>query len=311
MLYFAHTPYLRGAIAALAGVMAVPAAIPAEAASVGAAVPPAPLLEAEGAPPAQAPDEGRDDPTMPSESCLTSTICTVKNKVRWGTPAWSPDFCARIARGVLASSKRNGISPSLLLAVAVNESDLDEKAVRVTTRNGKVYAKDSGLMGIRCLVDDRGKCTNGYVRGLSWKTVMDPITNIELGARELARWRKGGVARVTVRVRSGGALVSKQKYVPCHHKTHAFWAHYNHGPVYISKGPARHYPHKVAVLQHALAQALNVDPAELKEVARVTVRDRGERERTADRPVGTQIRKLCSQIREGGGQCATVASLAN
>lgn len=302
LLSFAHTTFPRRALAALAGAMVVPAAVPVEAASVA----PAAMVET-----AAAPAEPAADPAIPSESCLASTICSVKNKVRWGTPAWTPSFCARIAKGVLASSKRNKVSPSLVLAVMMNESDLDEKAVHVTTRNGAVYAKDSGLMGIRCIVDKQGKCSNGYVRGLSWKTLMDPLTNIELGARELSRWRTGGVARVTVRVRKGGRIETKQKYVQCQHKTHAFWAHYNHGPVYIDKGPARHYPHKVAVLQLALAQALNVDAAELKQISRVTIRDKGERERTPDRPVGARIRKLCDQIREGGGQCANVASLAN
>ena len=45
------------------------------------------------------------------------------------------------------------------------------------------------------------------------------------------------------------------KDVPCTHANHAFWAHYNHGPRYIDHGPARHYPHRVAVIDHALASA--------------------------------------------------------
>jgi hypothetical protein len=210
---------------------------------------------------------------------------------------------------VLDSAKRNDISPSLLLAVMVNESDMDEQAARPTVKNGSLYAKDSGLMGIRCVLDKKGTCTNGYVRGMAWKKLMDPFTNIELGARELARWKTGGVNRVTVRVRSGGQLVTKQKYVPCHHKTHAFWAHYNHGPVYIDHGFARHYPHRVAVLEYAIAHALNVDAPELTQVPRITIHDKGQRERTADRPIEPRFRKLCSQINEVGGQCSSVASL--
>jgi hypothetical protein len=292
LLNFAHPTSLRRTLAALAGALTLPAAVPVEAASVA----PSPLLETAQADAVEQADPV--DPGTPREDCLATTICSVQNKVRWGTPAWTPEFCGRIARGVLASSKRNDISPSLLLAVMVNESDMDAQAARVTTRNGKVYAKDSGLMGIRCLVDGRGKCTNGHVRGLSWKMVMDPIVNIELGARELARWRTGGRDRVTVRVRSGGQLVEKKKLVTCRHRNHAFWAHYNHGLLYISKGPARHYPQKVAVLQRALAEALDVDATELAQVSRVTLRD-------------TRIRKLCSQIRQGGGQCASVAALTN
>jgi hypothetical protein len=166
-------------------------------------------------------------------------------------------------------------------------------------------------MGIRCVFGKgNGMCTNGYVRGLAWKKVMDPLTNIELGARELARWRTGGVTKKVVRVREDGQLIKKTKYVYCQHKNHAFWAHYNHGLIYIDHGFARHYPQRVAVLQTALARALNVDAPELKQISRLTVRDRGERERTADRPVEPRFRKLCSQIAEVGGQCASMASLA-
>jgi hypothetical protein len=208
---------------------------------------------------------------------------------------------------VLDSAKRNDVSPSLILAVMLNESDLDEKAVHVSMKNGAVYAKDSGLMGIRCVLDQRGYCRNGYVKRLAWRKLMDPLTNIELGARELSRWRTGGVKKVTVRVRKNGHLEQKQKYVSCGHKNHAFWAHYNHGPRYIDHGFARHYPHRVAVLEYALARALNVEAPELKQVSRITVRDRGQRDRTPDRPVEPRFRKLCTQIREVAGQCSSVA----
>jgi hypothetical protein len=301
LLSFAHTTLHRRAIVALAGAVVVPATLPAQAASV------APSMLVETAPQEAVTTE--QDRAIPPEPCLANTICSLKDKVRWRTAAWTPDFCHRIAQGVLESAKKNDISPSLLLAVMVNESDMDEHAAPITLKNGSIYAKDSGLMGIRCVLDKKGMCTNGYVRGLSWKKVMDPLTNIELGARELSRWRTGGVVKVTVRVRSGGHLVEKHKYVPCHHKTHAFWAHYNHGPLYIDHGPARHYPHRVAVLEYAIAQALNVDATELKQVPRITIHDKGQRERTADRPVEPRFRKLCGQIREVGGQCANMATL--
>src|SRR5204863_57576 len=120
-------------------------------------------------------------------------------------------------------------------AVMLNESDMNEKAVVTTMHGGQVYAKDSGLMGIRCVVDKHGRCMNGNVRGLYWKSVMDPLTNIDLGAHELATWRDGaGVEQVTVHVRDQwGHIRPKTKYVTCPHKTHAYWAHYNHGPRYI------------------------------------------------------------------------------
>jgi hypothetical protein len=65
----------------------------------------------------------------------------------------------------------------------------------------------------------------------------------------------------------------------------------------------------VAVLEYALARALSVEAPELKEVTRLTVHDRGQRDRTADRPIEARFRKLTSQIDEVGGQCANMASL--
>jgi hypothetical protein len=306
LLYFANTTFPRRAIVAFAGAMAIPAAA-AHAASV------APASLQEPAPPESAAPELAAPPpdgAVPPEPCLASTICSLKERVRWHKAAWSPEFCHRIAQGVLDSSKRNDVSPSLLLAVMVNESDLDEHAAPVTMKNGKLYAKDSGLMGIRCVLKN-GWCTNAYVRGMSWRKVMDPLTNIELGARELARWRKGGgITKVTVRVRDeNGQLVEKQKNVPCQHKNHAYWAHYNHGPRYIDHGPARHYPHRVAVLEYAIAHALNVEAPELKQVSRITIHDKGQRERTVDRPVEPRFRKLCDEIHEVGGQCGAVPTL--
>ncbi len=250
---------------------------------------------------------------VPSESCLADTICEVKDKVRWRTAAWKPEYCARIAHAVRESSQRYAIPPALILAVMVNESDMDAGAIRTTLKNGTVYAKDGGLMGIRCIVDRQGRCNNGHVRGLAWKDVMDPVTNIDLGTRELAHWRDGGgVTRVTVRTRDRhGVLHTRQKNVPCLHKTHAYWAHYNHGPRYIDHGPARHYPHRIAVLYYALARAMNLDTSELTAM-RLTVRDPGKRPRTADHPVEARYRKLCQAIHGSAPACGapTTAALA-
>jgi hypothetical protein len=306
LLSLAKTTFFCRATAALAGAMIMPAAAPVHAASGPTSLPPDALVES------STDAEPQADPAMPSPSCLSATICSVKEKIRWGVPAWTPEFCDRIAEGVLASAKRNNVSPTLLLGVMMGESDMNEKAANVVRKNGRLYAKDSGLMGIRCVFGKgNGMCTNGHVRGLSWKKVMDPLTNIELGARDLARWRTGGVVKKIVRVREGGQMVSKQKWVYCPHKNHAFWAHYNHGNVYIDKGFARHYPQRVAVLQNALARVLNVEATELKEIPSLTVRDRGERQRTADQPVEPRFRKLCSQILEVGGQCSqNVATLS-
>ena len=127
------------------------------------------------------------------------------------------------------------------------------------------------------------------------------------GARELAYWRSGGaVTKAVVKLRdANGRLRPVFKNVPCRHKDHAYWAHYNHGPFYIAKGHPRHYPHRVAVLDHALASVLNVDAPELRGTA-ITVHDAGKRRRTADRPLEARYRKLCTQI-QAVGACSAVA----
>lgn len=283
--------WFRPAVAALAGGMALPA-VSARADAEGAIAPASPSASLQ---------EPVSDRAFPSESCLASTICSLKQRVRWRTPAWRPEFCLRIARAVLSSAARHDMPPSLILAIMLNESDLNEKAFRVSLRGGVVYAKDSGLMGIRCVVDRAGGCVNGNVRGLAWSKLMDPFTNIELGARQLDHWRTAGVARATT--------TGKPRYVRCRHATHAYWAHYNHGPLYIDSGRARHYPHRIAVLYYALARAMNLESPELTRSHAITIRDPGRRRRTSDRPVEARYRKLCAHIRESGGSCTNVASL--
>jgi hypothetical protein len=243
-----------------------------------------------------------------AEACLAQTICAVKERIRWQTPAWTPSQCRKIADAVSESAKRHDLSPTLLLAVMVNESDMNEKSSRTYTRSGKIYAKDGGLMAIRCILDEKEEhCTNGNVRGVAWKDLMTPTTNIELGARELAHWRDGGgVARTTiVKLDDEGHRYKVNKDVPCQHKTHAWWAHYNHGPRYIDKGYPRHYPHRIAVLDHAFATVMNTPAPELKS-GRITIHDAGKRERTIDRPLEPRYKKLYEQIMSSG-TCSALA----
>ncbi|HEV3031328.1 MAG TPA: transglycosylase SLT domain-containing protein [Polyangia bacterium] len=249
--------------------------------------------------------EGESD--TPSNDCLTNTICSVKEKIRWQTPAWTPSQCRRISDAVSTSAKRYHLSPTLLLAVMINESDMNEKASRAYTRDGKVFAKDGGLMAIRCHVDAHDRCTNGDLKGMAWKDLMEPATNIELGARTLAHYRDGGavMTKTIVKLDENGRRERVTKEVPCTHKNHGFWAHYNHGPHYIDKGYARHYPHRIAVLDHALAQVMNVPAPELSHGA-ITIHDPGKRERTADRPIEPRFKKLCGQILSSGS-CSALA----
>jgi hypothetical protein len=294
LLAFGQTSVTH-AIAAFAGMMALPLSLPNHEAKIGT------TLESKPA--------GKIEPSLPSISCLATTICEVKDRVRWRTAAWKPAFCEKVAREVMDASKRYDIPPALIMAVMINESDMDEKAFRTTIKSGRVYAKDGGLMGIRCIVDKHGKCVNGNVRGMRWSDVMDPITNIDMGARELAHWRTGGgITNVTVRTRDNhGVLRTKLKHIPCAHRTHAYWAHYNHGPRYIDHGPARHYPHRIAVLYYALARSMHMDTSSLTAM-HLTVDDPGKRRRTADRPVEARYQKLCQAIRGTGAVCVEPAT---
>src|SRR4029077_20036879 len=92
---------------------------------------------------------------------------------------------------------------------------------------------------------------------------------------------------------------SVTKDVPCPHRTHAYWAHYNHGPRYIDKGYPRHYPQRIAVLDHALATVMNTPAPELA-MGRITIHAPGKRERTPDRPMEPRFKKLTGQILSSG-----------
>ena len=268
---------------------------------------PAPSVVASpGTPATTAAPKVETDEAAPAD-CLTSTICAVKEKIRWQTPAWTPSQCRTVAGAVSSASKKYNLSETLLLAVMINESDMNEKASRSYTRDGKVFAKDGGLMAIRCHLDSHERCTNGDVKGMAWKDLMDPATNIELGARTLAMYRDGGavMSKTITKLGPDGHREHVTKDVPCTHKNHGFWAHYNHGPRYIDKGYARHYPHRIAVLDHALAQVMNVPAPELERGA-ITIHDPGKRERTADRPLEPRFKKLCEQIRSSAS-CSAVA----
>jgi hypothetical protein len=243
---------------------------------------------------------------LPSVACLASTICAVKQRVRWRTAPWTASYCHRIAQSMLEAAERERLSPALLLAVMINESSLDAYATRPTMKGNTLYAKDGGLMGIRCIVDSSDRCTNGRLRGMRWSEVIRPETNIALGARALAYWRDaGGVIETTSRVRQpSGEVTTRTRYRRCLHKDHAYWAHYNHGERYISRGPARHYPHRVGVLYYALARAMSLETQTQALMSMpLSMSDAGRRPRTADRPVEPRHVSLCRSISSIGPVC--------
>jgi hypothetical protein len=204
-----------------------------------APVVPAPAIIASAlAAPAAVPD---------SEEAVARALCSLKTRIGARRTRWTPARCTELAAAVMASASRHQLSPALLLAVMIQESDLDENAARLS--HGKTGpARDSGLMGIRCVLGRGGRCTNALVRGLTWRQVMQPHTNIELGARYLAHYRAAG---------------------GCRHRDHAYWAHYNHGTRYIAHGRARLYPRHVAALYTALGETLGLDLSELTRVKTV------------------------------------------
>ena len=120
----------RGAVAVFAGAMAFPAALPAR------MVPRTEIHTPAVA--SSSPERG-----MPTEDCLSNTICAVKDRVRWRVSAWKPAFCQKIAHAVLESAERYQIPPALILAVMINESDMNEVTFRTTVRNRAIYAAAS------------------------------------------------------------------------------------------------------------------------------------------------------------------------
>lgn len=243
--------------------------------------------------------------------CFARRLCAVKEHIRWRTPAWDGETCLALATAIKDTAAKYFLDPSLILATLVNESELNENAVRVTYIGKKIHAKDGGLGGIRCiLAKDAKTCVNSLVYGVTWKEVMVPTTNIGLTGKILAYYRDGGaITKKTVKVRRNGRLRAEYRIVPCIHKNHAWWSHYNHGPSYKDHGPARHYGHRVAVLYAALLRAGDASITdELRKP--ITIRDKGQSQRTIDKPIGKRQRHLVAEIMECSGICPKIAARA-
>lgn len=104
-------------------------------------------------------------------------LCQIKAAIRWRDRAWSPAECERIATALNETT-----TPPQFLAMAINESDLRERAQRITVLADGRLARDLGLLAVRCVTDpeaqERDRCTNGAARGLYAHQLLDPGINV-------------------------------------------------------------------------------------------------------------------------------------
>jgi len=110
-------------------------------------------------------------------------VCTVAHALR---QPWQADRCQAVA-AALATTRE----PATMLAIAVLETGM--RPTKRHLRNGPKVV-DVGLLGVACRLR-RGHCTNWPVRGMTVAELQDTRTNIEAGARVLAKKRRINHAR--------------------------------------------------------------------------------------------------------------------
>jgi len=74
-------------------------------------------------------------------------VCAVQNAIRWRDSAWGEDMCRAVAGAANSTNE-----PSQSFARAVNESDLVNRALRLTLRPDGAVAADVGFQGVRCVL---------------------------------------------------------------------------------------------------------------------------------------------------------------
>lgn len=206
------------------------------------------------------------------DRCFIENLCSLKEAVRWKTPAWTEGMCKKVGRALIREAAENGIPRYLLLSVMINESDMNEKAARLTLKAGRLVAWDGGLMGVRCKVGPDGKSCTNYKGRFKYRDLLKVETSIKLGAKKLAAVRED----------------------KCKHKDHPWFAHYNWGSKIFRTGVARSYPQRVAVLWKALTDAQGVQQPELAGLRFVQIA--GKRPVTIATPVGQRHKELVSKI---------------
>lgn len=215
-------------------------------------------------------------PVNMEDRCFVERMCELKEMIRWRTPRWTMDMCRRVGNAVLAEERTSGLPRELILAVMINESDMNDKATRpYYDEKGKLKSWDGGLMGVRCIVDKDGlSCTN-YMKKVTWKALLIPEVNIKLAVRK---------------------MVAARDLHQCKHTDHPWFAHYNWGVKVIRTGIPRSYPQRIAVLWKALAEAGGETPPEIASLRFVQIK--GKKPITINTPVGARHRDLVSKIRQ-------------
>lgn len=223
------------------------------------------------------PTMNTDPPGNVEDLCFAETLCAIKESVRWGTPKWEQAMCYRVANAIISAEKEYNIPRDLILAFMINESDMDEKAVRTYENDkGELYAQDGGLLGIRCVLgDDHKHCKNPQAKALRPTDLFKPEVNIRLGAAWLH-------------------TLKTSTDCPNKHKDHPWFAHYNWGSKVFHKGVPRSYPQRIAVLWRAIATTIRVDRPEIDKLRFVQVP--GQKKITIDTPVGKRHRDLVKKI---------------
>lgn len=111
-------------------------------------------------------------PARAAESDVTpALVCRVQLALRPRSPAWPSEKCERVAAALNTTA-----APRTLWGIYINESDMRD---HVAVWHGPRTVDDGGF-GLRCLLDDHGRCTNGVVRGYRVRDLQDAETSIRL-----------------------------------------------------------------------------------------------------------------------------------
>lgn len=104
----------------------------------------------------------------------SAQLCAVKAAILWRERAWTPAECQRVA-----DAFNDTQDPRRFFAMSINESDLRERAQRVTMLADGRIARDLGLLAVRCVTEPGSdRCANGAARGLYASQLLDPAVNV-------------------------------------------------------------------------------------------------------------------------------------